>query len=416
MRRRGGRAWTPAAVGAAIERIRASYWAVPAALTTLALVAGFGSVAIDRVAGSGSATFGIPMDAGGARSLMTVVAQSIFGVTGVMFSMTIVAVSFATGKFGPRLIGNFMRDRVNQWSLGVLTATFVFAMVVARSIREGDGDAAFVPQLSILIALLLTLACIGVVIYFVHHVPETIDISRLTAALGRRLLEDLRRVIEAQPRSDDGDGWWAEEPDAALALGQSGYVEALDLDRLRTIASEAGARIEVRRGVGAFVGTETIALRVWGGVPDAPLRERLLDCFVLGEGPTADRNLLHLVDQLVEITARALSPGVNDPFTAINCMHWLYAAALVAATHEGGLTGAQDGPVRMPPLALSDLLDRGFGASRPYTRSDPLCDAEVRALLGRLLDEVPPGAHRDAIRRFAQGLDADGRQPARLSA
>lgn len=418
MRRAGGSVWAGAAIDALIERLRASYWAVPAALTTLALVAGLLSVAVDHALGETAiATFPFAdgMDAAGASNLMGLVAQSIFGVTGVMFSMTIVAVSFATGKFGPRLISNFMRDRVNQWSLGVLTASFVFALVVARSIREGEGGAAFVPQLSILIALLLMLACVGIVIYFVHHVPEMINISRLTAAIGRRLMSGVRKVAEAQAHAAATDGahdrWFETDPDDSLALGRSGYIEALDLERLRALAEEADLRIAVESPVGSFVSDATTALHLWGRTPDAGMRDRLLDCFVLGDGPTADHNLLHLVDQLVEITARALSPGVNDPFTAINCVNWLYAAALVGAVHGDGLTGAQEGRVRLQALRLQDLLDRGFGASRFYTKTDPLCDAQVRAVLDRLLREVGPGAHRDTIRRFAATLDGEAASP-----
>lgn len=409
---RGTRLGAP--IDAAIARIRASYWAVPAALTVLALLAALAVVAVDRATGAtGIATFPFsePIDAEGARSLMAVVAQSIFNVTGVMFSMTIVAVSFATGKFGPRLIGNFMRDRVNQWSLGVLTATFVFTLVVARSIRGGAEGAAFVPEVAVLVALVLALASIGVVIYFVHHIPGMIDISRITASIGRELMEDIRKVAAIQRRARDTTGseedWFEDEPDRTIEMGRSGYVEAVDLERMRRLADEAGLRIAVDLPVGRFAGVQSPALRLWGTAPDDELRAELLDCFVLGEAPLAAHNLLHLVDQLVEITARALSPGVSDPFTAINCMNWLYAATLVGATHEGGLTGAQAGPVRVPALRLEHLLARGFGASRPYTRTDPLCDARVREVLGRLVQEVEAGSHRDTIRRFAAGLDAD---------
>ena len=202
MRRAGDRRMSGAALGAALARIGASYWFVPAILTSLAFGLALASVAVDRGRGGAFAAevpFGAPLAAEDARTLLSIVAQSIFGVTGVMFSMTILAVSFATGKYGPRLIGNFMRDRVNQWSLGILTATFVYALVVTRSVQTGDAGApAFVPHLSILVALVLTLASIAVVIYFVHHIPETIDISRLIAAIGRRLLADIRELAEAQ--------------------------------------------------------------------------------------------------------------------------------------------------------------------------------------------------------------------------
>ena len=412
MRRAGDRRMSGAALGATLSRIGASYWFVPAILTSLAFGLALASVAVDRGRGGTFAAeipFGASLAAEDARTLLSIVAQSIFGVTGVMFSMTILAVSFATGKYGPRLIGNFMRDRVNQWSLGILTATFVYALVVTRSVRTGDGEtSAFVPHLSILVALVLTLASIAVVIYFVHHIPETIDISRLIAAIGRRLLADIRELAEAQAEAA-GPGFEPPDapPDAALAIERSGYVEALDLGRLRGLAAERGLRIAVDLPLGAFASTESIALRIWGSAPDEETAARLLDCFALGDTPTADKNLRHLLDQLVEVTARALSPGVSDPFTAISCVNWMYAASVAAGTHEGGLTGAQAGPVHLPPMRFADVLEAGFGASRPYTRSDPLCDRHVRDTLDRLARDLDDGPHREALRRFADALDAE---------
>ena len=404
-----------AGLGKTAQDLRQSYWAIPGGLALLAVGLAYGMVALDGAVGE-TPFDGPIISSSGARTLLTLVAQSMIGVTGVMFSMTLVAVSFASGNFGPRLIGNFMRDRVNQWSLGILVATFVYALLVARTV--GDGNGGFVPHLSILVAILLALACVGIVIYFVHHIPETINIASITASLGQRGLAAIKQRAEAQRKAAAG-GFQPPEipPDAEISMRAAGYIVSLDRKALRSIAEERNLRIDVPHGVGTFVSEATVVMRIWGGplagsgdgdgddANEGEAEETLRRCFALGEGQREEQNPKFILDQLVEIAARALSPGVNDPFTAINCVNWMQAGALAAARHADGLTGAQDGPVRMPELTFADVLDAGLGASRPYTATDPLADTHLRAMLDRLEDEIGPASpHRPALDRFLERM------------
>jgi uncharacterized membrane protein len=131
-----------ALVSKLIQDVRASYWFLPGSLVCLAALLAQGTLYLDQH--PDFLPFDLPKglrdtQVDGARSLMSIISQSVFGVAGVMFSMTIVAVSFASGNFGPRLIGNFMRDRGNQWSLGILVATFVYALLITRAIQSPTG-------------------------------------------------------------------------------------------------------------------------------------------------------------------------------------------------------------------------------------------------------------------------------------
>jgi uncharacterized membrane protein len=137
----------------------------------------------------------------GARTLLATVAGSMITVAGVTFSLTILAVSYATSHFGPRLLDNFMRDRGNQITLGTFLATFLYCLLVLRTVRSGSdifkpgaNAALFVPHLSVLVAIALTLASVGVLIYFIHHIPESIHISNVLHRISRELsdkIEDL---------------------------------------------------------------------------------------------------------------------------------------------------------------------------------------------------------------------------------
>ncbi|TMV11480.1 DUF2254 domain-containing protein [Arenibacterium halophilum] len=400
-----------------LQDIRASYWFLPSSLVICAMILAWATLFLDRHVGD--LGFDLPAflkntQVDGARTVMSIVSESSFGVAGVMFSMTMVAVSFASGNFGPRLIGNFMRDRGNQWSLGILVATFVYALLITRAIQTATPDdaqtaiEAFVPHISIFTALLLMTLSVFVVIYFVHHIPETINVSNITASLGDRLCEALRNRIEEQ-QEENRDGTridWAERSaDLSLTLGVSGYIQTLNKAELSKLAREHNLLIEVTAPVGTFVTPDTAVLRAWGQVQDGVSESDLINCFASGNSRTEHQNLLFIVDQLVEMIARALSPGVNDPFTAINCMNWLFSAMVVAANHRGGLTETPDGRVRISEVTFLRLLEQGFAQSRPYTKSDPLTDAHLQELLARMEREITTLRHLKTLRSFRRTLD-----------
>jgi uncharacterized membrane protein len=399
-----------------VQDVRASYWFIPFALTCVALVVAPLILHLDR--NVSVLSFQLPnwmrnTQVDGARTLMSVISQSIFGVTGVMYSMTIVAVSFASGNFGPRLVGSFMRDRVNQWSLGILIATFVYSLMITRAIQSGaeaDGGrviSTFVPHIAILVALALTLVCILIVIYFVHHIPEMFNISNICADLGYRLVRDIEDLAKSQMAAR-GDGFEPPKSDPVqiLALTESGYIQAIDRDRMVEAAKDNGLQIEMTLPVGEFAVAGTPALRIWGSPADDDTAATLRGCIALGRSPTEHQNVLFILDQLVEVAARALSPGVNDPFTAINCTNWMRAGAYAAATCGDGLTGRFDGPIHNRPIMFAQVLESGFGAARPYTRTDAMCDRHVRAALTRLSQDIPAGAHRDTLIGFIERMDS----------
>ena len=176
-----------------LSSLRRTYWFWPSAMTAGAVVLGFALPLLDATLGADwtrSVGFVRATQVDGARAILTTLAGAALGVAGVAFSITIVAVSFASANFGPRLIGNFMADRTNQIILGVFVATFVYCITVLSTVHdrvelEEDVLQAFVPQISTLFAVLLTLASVGALIHYIHHIPESINVMNLTASLGR---------------------------------------------------------------------------------------------------------------------------------------------------------------------------------------------------------------------------------------
>lgn len=395
---------------------RSSYWFVPTVLVLCAVVASQVALWVDL---NRDSLFYIwpesweTTEVDGARATASVIAQSVLGVAGVMFSVTIVAVSFASGNFGPRLIGNFMKDRGTQWSLGILIGTFVFALMVLRAIHSGDGadDPAFesfVPHLSLGLAMLLMGVSIITVIYYVHHIPETINVSNISAGLGKRLRTAIEAAIDAQPDPDEADDVARPngDPRVSLPLDRSGYIQNFDREQLSQLAEDHDLHVHILHGVGSFVSPSAPVIEVWSGgeLPDG-IETELCGCFVVGSTPTEDQNLLFIVQQLVEMTARALSPGVNDPYTAINCLNWLYAAQSAASLHEGGFRKGPDTRVWADDMTFDKIFARGFVQSYDYIKTDALTAAHLRMMLDRLVDEIDNPDDITTVRAFLKDID-----------
>ena len=377
-----------------IQDVRASYWFLPSVLVLVGMLLAGLTEWVDR--NTDVLPFALPetlidTQADGARSTLAVIAQSVIGVTGVMFSMTLVAVSFASGNFGPRLIGNFMRDRGNQWSLGILISTFVYCIVVLRSVQDGleGGADQFVPQYSLIVAMSLALICVFTLIFFIHHVPETINVSRISAGLGARLELQIRDIIDERSNLDASAQWPSRPPTAQLTSSVSGYIQTCYVGRLRKLADENSWHIEMLPSVGDFITTATPVFAVWSDnlLSDDDLSD-VKGCFAVGTARTENQNPSFISVQLMEMAARALSPGVNDPYTAMDCMNRVAAALTVAAQYNGGLYPKQTGRFKSVQLTFERLFAVTFPLSRQYVVADDLAREHALGLLANLLASV----------------------------
>ena len=397
-----------------------SYWFIPTLMVLAALGLAFGLPALDVflgpdwIADTEWLTANRPE---GARNLLTTVAGSMIGVAGVTFSITIASVVYASGQYGPRLLTNFMEDRGNQVTLGTFIATFLYCLLVLRTIRSAAEDGVnFVPHISVLVGLALALCSIGVLIYFIHHTPESIHVSNVIAGVGRDLQAKVDTLFPARigaPTASARDDVRTELPpaffDDALRVRaeRSGYVQAVDDDGLVAAATDGDLVIRLRYRPGDFVALgDTLAL-AWPPDRAADSADGVRLAFALGAQRTALQDTRFLVNELVEIAARALSPGVNDPFTAVTCLDWLGAGLKDLAERDFPPPERYDadGALRIVAEAstFADFLDHVFGQLRPYLAADP--NAALRALL--TMGEVGGRADADGraeLRRHADAL------------
>ncbi|HXV25166.1 MAG TPA: DUF2254 domain-containing protein [Alphaproteobacteria bacterium] len=396
------------------EHARGSYWFLPSLMVVAAFGLSLASIAIDDLVGAqwlDESRWLYTNKAEGARTLLGTIAGSMIGVAGVSFSITIATFAQAAIQFGPRLISNFMRDRGNQAVLGTLLATFVFALMILRTIQAStESSPAFVPHVSILLALALSLVSLGMLIFFIHHIPESIDVSNMVARIGRGLDERLRALPEIDAEKIDILAREDSASEGFQICGDScGYVLRIDESRLLRIACEADMVIRLDAVPGDFVrADETLASVTQAERVDEELRKRLAGAFVIGQQRSPTQDILFLFDELVEVATRALSPSANDIFTAIACMHWLGNALARGIDREFGFASQMDGSGsarligRCIPFEV--VLDRVCDTLRPSAEKDPTAALQFLEMLAGLKDRQISVQQRNRLLDHVEAL------------
>lgn len=398
------------------EALSSSLWFVPSALTVLAIGLAFGTVAADRVltADAGWTYGGGPE---GAREVLGAIAASMITVAGVVFSITIVALTLASQQFGPRLLRNFMRDTGNQVVLGTFIATFTYCLIVLRTIRSGATE--FVPDVSVSVAILLALVSLGVLIYFIHHAAVSIQAPEVIAMVARDLDDGIRRLFpeelgyapEAHP-----DGFMEERAKAfdrqadAVAARQTGYLQSIDGDQLMKLAVENDLVVRLEYRPGDFVISGNALIKVSPAERcDRDLSDRIRGTFVMGTQRTHLQDIEFSIHQLVEIAVRALSPGINDPFTAISCIDRLAAALCLLAQRSIPSPYRHDENDILRVVArvvtFAGVVDSAFNQIRQYGRSSAAVTIRLLEAITRIAECTRRPSDRKALLSQARMID-----------
>ena len=413
------------------DYLGSSYWFVPTIMALGAMLLATGMVTLDVALGSSwlkGFAWIYASHADGARQVLSSVGGSMITVAGTVFSVTIAAVVYASGQYGPRLLTNFMRDRGNQVTLGTFIATFLYCLLVLRTIRSADeaGGYGFVPNLAVLLGVVLALCSIAVLIYFIHHVPSKIHINSVIEDVGDRLLHGIAdrfpRFIGSAPDDHtavtaDLPATFRENPDAATGADRfvveakdTGYIQFLDDEQVMRLAREHGLVLRLQYQPGDFVHVGRAIIEAWPPAQcDDSLADDLRDAVSIGSQRTALQDLRFLIDELVEIAARALSPGVNDPFTAVTCLDWLGAALsdLAGRSLPSHLRVDDEGALRViaHPVTFASLMDRSFGALAQYCATDMVAALRYLNALGEVSLDCDSPDRLATIRSYANKLE-----------
>lgn len=320
------------------SNLNSSLWFVPTLMVAGAILLAFALVLVDvRLNHDWLADFPLLFGAGsaGARGMLTAIASSMVTVAGLIFSLTLSTLAQVSSQYTPRVLRNFMRDRANQVVLGFFVSIFVYCLIVLRTIRGGD-EGRFIPSIAVLMGLLLALVSIGVLIFFIHHIASSIQASNIVrhaaeeteAAIERLFPEQLGQPAseaDAQALRQTEELSWQAVPAQA-----TGYVQSVDEESLLALAGQLAGVLRMQHGVGSFVARDAVLVEVAryeGSTAPLPndLADQVNDAFTLGSQRTTEQDAGFGLRQIVDIALKALSPGINDPTTAIICIDHLGA-------------------------------------------------------------------------------------------
>lgn len=326
------------------EKVHTSYWFVPTLMVGLAVILAFAMIWVDitYVQGKGLPTYlGFPLlysgGMEGARELLSTIAASVITIAGVTFSITIVALSMAGSQFGPMVLRNYMRSTGSQMVMGIFAGTFIYCLLILRAI-EGNSEEGFELQASVTGAVILALMSIYAFIYFIHHEAESIKAGSVIQAA----YEELRHGIDHLYPQDMGEGQdpQANDPDEETVLAayedrqpmtvhveRAGYLQAVNGERLMTLAQKHDILFHLCYKPGDFLMPDSPLVRCYGGQPLGEEQQRQIKgAFLIGSKRTPEQDAEFTINELVQITLRALSPSLNDPQTAMLCIDHLGAS------------------------------------------------------------------------------------------
>jgi len=401
------------------DALRTQLWPLPTISVVLAVGLGIGLPRLD--AGLGEKVpasvrgwlFGGGADA--ARTVLYAIASSLITVTSLTFSLTVVTLQLASSQFSPRLLRTFSSDRFVHVTLALFLATFTYTLTVLRAVRTDAGDQdAFVPQISVSVALILAFASVLGLVFFLAHLAREIRVETMLRNVHAETAQTMHRLLDERDDGTDHGSVPEPPPDALhLATASSGFLVGTDGAALREAAEEADAIVLIDRFPGSSVVAGTPVGFAWPreqGSFNSETRQRLCEqvsaAVTTGAERTADYDIAFGFRQTTDVAIKALSPGINDPTTAVHALS--HSAALLCEA-AGRVLGPQvlrddDGRIsvvlRHPDLA--DLLALAVDEPRRNGAAHPAVLARIGLLLRELGWCVAAREHRQAV---AEQLD-----------
>ncbi|MCC9708445.1 DUF2254 domain-containing protein [Streptomyces sp. MNU76] len=404
------------------DTLRAQLWPLPTLGVTLAVVAGVGMPRVDKRTQhdmpSWLRDYLFSGNSDAARSVLEAIAGSLVTVTALTFSLTVLTLQLASSQFSPRLLRTFTADRYVQTTLALFLTTFTYALTVLRTVRTGEDEQSdFVPQLSVTVAFLLTLASMLALVLFLSHLAREIRVETMMSSVHsaadrtiQRLLPDMKDTPRGDPTARNHRGAPPEPPANALPLtvGASGFLTSVDEESLLKAAMEADAVLLIDRSPGSSLIRGTPMGAAWprAGEPFAlQTRARLIEAaaeaVITGAERTDLQDIAFGLRQLTDIAAKALSPGVNDPTTAIHALSHSSALLCELAQRDLGshLLFDDDQQVRVVLRRpnLDDLLDLAVTQPLRYGAAEPAVLARIAMLLRELAWSSAPDRHPPVV-------------------
>lgn len=399
------------------QELMTTFWFLPVLIICFAVLLSISLVSLDniiRISHEGLLRFFLVNSSDSARTILSTISGAMIGVAGTVFSVTLVALTLASSQFGPRLIKNFMYVRLNQVVLGSYISTYLYCLLVLNAIKDNNGYS-LIPSISIFVAILATVANIVLLIIFIHQIAVSIQADRVISGISALISIQIEALFPEKmgDQSEDEEHYDLAEAKSGYQIWlpvkspENGYLQYIDNQALINMAADHNSLLELYHRPGSFLvkGIEIGMLHsesVW----DQESMNGLLDQFVIGQTKTSQQDLEYSIHQMVEIAARALSPGINDPYTAIACVDNLTATMcyLAQAKFPSKYRADKDGNLRVVAntLDFEGVLDAAFNQIRQYSDGSAAVMIRLMEVLAMILGFTRNERHKNAVLKHAE--------------
>jgi uncharacterized membrane protein len=400
------------------EELRTTFWVLPSLLVVVAVLLFVATFEVDVAAFHHEITLPVWIRTGsadGEREVLIAIAAAVITVIGVVFSITILALTLASQQFGPRMMRNFVRDIGNQVTLGVFVGTFVYSVLTLVTISSLSPD--FVPHLSTSVAEALLLVDLGILIYFIHHIAKSIQLPEVIAGIA----DDLMHSIDAEFPDEVGHLHEAtathsgktvpelltliEQQGAVVPSQKSGYIQYVGYAQLIGIAMRTDSFIRLEHRPGHYLAAGRPLAMVWPKEAASEVALALSRAHVMGPHRTLVQDPVFAIDQMVEIAIRSLSMAVNDTFTALTCIDWLSAGLgrVSGRILDEGVYRDSTGRVRLIEFdpSYARMVNRAFDKIRQAAAGMPAVLIRLIDSLGSIMLDTTTQEQRAVLRRQA---------------
>lgn len=400
------------------DSVRTSLWALPMAMFVLGIVLAVLMLRVDPQWPDPAEQWRQWLSSGSgedARNLLSTLLTAVISLAGIVFSITVVSLSLAANAYGPRLIRTFRSNLSTQVVIGILTGTIVYLLLVLRAVR-GDADAGEVPQAAVALGSILALISVLALLGFIQAVATLVVADEVV----RRVRKELDSAIEELPMIEDSPQQPAlglpkdfEAKAGRIRLPREGYVQSVEYSELIDWAEKHDSIIRLDFRPGDFVVEGDHKVLVYPA-PDDPERVRSeIDQYIVsGARRTPTQDLEFAIRHLVEVAVRALSPGINDPFTAMAVIDRLRGglARLCRRQLPCKLLTGPFGKLRLSRDASSyhGAVDAAFNQIRQSGAGKPSILVHILNAIGAIGEHVQTDEQRDALSRQAKLSRAAG--------
>ncbi|MDQ3073124.1 MAG: DUF2254 domain-containing protein [Bacteroidota bacterium] len=401
-----------------LSELKSTFWFIPVIIIIFSILLSIGLVYIDgriNISQDGVISrFFFVNSSDSARSILSTISGAMMGVAGTVFSITLVALTLASSQFGPRLIKNFMYVRLNQVVLGAYVSTYLYCLLVLNAVSDSN-DYTFIPSISILVAIIAAIANIVLLIIFIHQIATSIQADKLISDNSDFIFkqvetlfpEKIGEVKESEVNIDISAATSGYQKRISIKSPKSGYLQYIDKDALIEIIRKNNSLFELYHRPGDhLVENLEIGSLYSNDNWEKDALENIFRLFEIGKIKTAQQDLEFSIHQMVEIALRALSPGINDPYTAITCIDNLTAtmAYLAQAKFPSKYHFDDKGNLRIiaDTLEFEGVLDAAFNQIRQFSGGSPAVIIRLMEALTTISRFTNNESHKKSVIRHAE--------------